>query len=871
MPYEILYTSAPSGLKPGSSGYCTVKSSRGIPAPAVDILESLSGYRHVFTPGSPEAARNPVNWGHYFLRISGRTEHVLSRVSDCELDYTGRSNKLAHHMVIDASCPAGPAWLVGQPGWMIGQWDGQLEQFATVRKAPPERRAAGRCAAWEAATGDAGWGGVLAESFLADPERKMFIIYRPDQSILPLIEEAIALLPENRRWEVTFATYGAALPKTVECAWTGVVAGSPEVQQSRRFVNALRIDLTAPMPKAAGGTLVDFARTGRRQDAVLPKRQSAGPPAIPGSSHEPSRVRVSNPDEYSVTFNAEPVDDLCEVEPPSLPQRSRRSNVVVFWSVAVLVVASLIVGSGTATLIYLRQRNRAPALQPSTDALAESSSSNLVSDSAEPPAVSQGSPSKSAPDNSGADSNNGAASPSQPDKLANSLASPDTTAAERSPTNTPDRPADAGAVPEKVVEGTMASASPPPPSDSAAKPSPTNSSTPPQQKSVTTYFSVKRPHFQKNSDAPISVAFQPGAPLGGPITGGSVFVPRTRHGTKQGVSYFDSVEQRLQDGTFSVMLRSKVYADSNTQLIIEPKTSGVPTVNITIKKQFSNDGWEESLVRGAILLHTSSGESALWTFSPPAGASTKSLLLKDLVADFAIQTEASHFLKSVPTEDMLIENVTLTVNNNVVPLSDTSETEIQWNLSSLTDGLINKLTLQRGGSVEISDKGRVRFSCDPPLRDSDKRLNQEAQEVTDLLENLKLVTTGIESRHLQALRHNFKDDSNNSKLEEAVSAAKTHTQNHFNSERAKAGADGKKIDRAEEDVLSDIEKYRNKAVAFRKRKQMFAAFVDKTHIVSGVISYKVWPLQIVGSTSEAGPISASTFQKIGVWQIRAED
>ncbi|HCS51626.1 MAG TPA: hypothetical protein DIW81_08550, partial [Planctomycetaceae bacterium] len=67
MIYELVYTSAPAGLRPGSSGYCTVQSSRGIPAPTVDLLESLSGYRHVYTAGTPEAAKNPVNYGHYLL------------------------------------------------------------------------------------------------------------------------------------------------------------------------------------------------------------------------------------------------------------------------------------------------------------------------------------------------------------------------------------------------------------------------------------------------------------------------------------------------------------------------------------------------------------------------------------------------------------------------------------------------------------------------------------------------------------------------------------------------------------------------------------------------------------------------------------
>lgn len=381
MSYEILYTSAPSGLKPGSSGYCTVQGSRGIPAPAVDLLESLSGYRHVFTPGSPEATHNPVNWGHYLIRIAGRVEHVLSRVGDCELDYTGRSNKLAHHLVVDApttaTLPGGPAWFLSRPGLMYDQWDGTVSHLGTPRIPPPERRTAGQCAAWGGATGDAGWGGVLAESFLADPERKVFVVYAPGTNVLALFEEAIALLPEHRRWDVTFATYGAALPKTVDCLWSGLVAGSPEVAQSHRFVNALRIDLTDQVGRAVGGPLVELARTGA---TTSPTRLTARP-----ASKSPQPIPVAEPVYEAgyqpvppppVAFGSQPAYD--EPLPPSLPEKPKRRRGTIWIATIGLACLSL---AAIGTAVFLRSHNREEGDEKRTTAEATSPESTQPSNS----------------------------------------------------------------------------------------------------------------------------------------------------------------------------------------------------------------------------------------------------------------------------------------------------------------------------------------------------------------------------------------------------------------------------------------------------------------------------------------------------------
>ncbi len=262
---ELLYTSAPKGLKPGSRGFCTVLSTSGMPAPVATALESLSGYRPVFPPGDPQAEQNPVVYSHLKMLLGGRRGDVLSRIADYGLDYSQRTNKIAHHLVIDPNDrpTAGPAWLLAHQEVMRANWNGEPRIVTGERSLPQGKSPLRTCTAWKNLAGDAGWAGVLAESFLNKPDQPAYIIFSPGMDLLSLIEEALALLPPSRRWDVTFSTYFTKIPNGVTCNWRCVLADSPEAKESRRYVQSLRIDLTQSLGKAEGGELVEAARTGR--------------------------------------------------------------------------------------------------------------------------------------------------------------------------------------------------------------------------------------------------------------------------------------------------------------------------------------------------------------------------------------------------------------------------------------------------------------------------------------------------------------------------------------------------------------------------------------------------------------------------------
>lgn len=264
---EIIYTSAPQGLKPGSRGFCTVISSPGMPVNLAQQLEALSGYRHLFPPQDPQAALNPTVYAHLRLNVAGRPLHVLSRIADAGLDYSQRTNKFAHHLVLDApDCPpGGPAWALATPGLMATGWDGQPRVAPVLRKLPRDERPAGPCTAWEAQLGDAGWAGVLAET--AAVGRPAVLLFEPGMEVLPLFVEALSLLPPAQRWTVTFSTFFTRLPPGVNCQWRAVLAGSAEARALAAGPH-LVIDLRKPRT-APNGLLVETARTGEAPERGL--------------------------------------------------------------------------------------------------------------------------------------------------------------------------------------------------------------------------------------------------------------------------------------------------------------------------------------------------------------------------------------------------------------------------------------------------------------------------------------------------------------------------------------------------------------------------------------------------------------------------
>ena len=263
MTIELLYTSAAQGLKQGSRGFCTVVCTAGLPINLAQRLEALSGYRHLYQPGDQRADDNPVCHSHIRLAVGGKTLSILSRVGAYGVDYSQRTNKIAHHVVFDGAVPVcGPAAVLSQSGIMRTNWDGECKTLQSGPQVPSIALQPAPCQEWNRITGDAGWAGVVANAWLQPTGKPVWIVFSESQSasLLELMQEATAILPESRRWQATFSTYCTNLPPDVECRVRCVIAGSDEARMS--IARGIVLDLTKPMGDAPDSDVTAAARNG---------------------------------------------------------------------------------------------------------------------------------------------------------------------------------------------------------------------------------------------------------------------------------------------------------------------------------------------------------------------------------------------------------------------------------------------------------------------------------------------------------------------------------------------------------------------------------------------------------------------------------
>ena len=199
MPLQLIFTSAPQGLTPGRSGYCTVARHRAIPDRLAQLLESV---------GTPHDRTDGETFTFRLLEAGGKNWCILSRFVARGLDYTQRDNRLAHHLIFsheEAAVLPPPAAIAGRwKGWR-DEWSGaptwlegedrplHLETQAPLTPAVTwrEETGTGAKAAWLVNAS-----GPAAVGLLNPPETLR---------LLRLLAEASALLGKSA-WAATFTT-----------------------------------------------------------------------------------------------------------------------------------------------------------------------------------------------------------------------------------------------------------------------------------------------------------------------------------------------------------------------------------------------------------------------------------------------------------------------------------------------------------------------------------------------------------------------------------------------------------------------------------------------------------------------------------------
>ncbi len=238
MAWQLIYTSAPRLLEAGRSGFGTVARHRAIHPILAAALERDSQFDR-------SAVRGRVVFAHRIVAAGGSRFHVLSCIRETGADYTGRTNHIAHHLIIDprevsllgiaAPTPVdicrGMSWRTAWPDapkWLDASEEISLTQFHSATTPG---------GAWQAIAGDARYAGVLR------PATSSVLIVPPDADALALFAESLTAAA-SQAWQATFNNCIQPTDDLSEFRWIAVEAAS--ALRERAVGGRTILDLTAP-------------------------------------------------------------------------------------------------------------------------------------------------------------------------------------------------------------------------------------------------------------------------------------------------------------------------------------------------------------------------------------------------------------------------------------------------------------------------------------------------------------------------------------------------------------------------------------------------------------------------------------------------
>lgn len=285
MPRELIYTAADEGIDGLRGCLCYAGASNDALSNKLLLqnLLAINNYQELYKAGNPRVHNNPIGFSHYRFNAGARDCSVISRIGPAPL-YANRTNFIAHHVILDDTdkAKAGPAWAIKNFKFR-DQWSPQIGRLDTQRLASGSMNPQ-VCNYWKSIAGDAGWAGWLAER--AQSGKPITVLYPNGLDPLALIQEAIALLPEYQRWNVTFSTYYTLGGRGPNCTlrFIPLEADALAAPFSDKTFHDGVLNLSRTLGQASAGALVNLARGEKPKDKpILP---GLGVPS--GSSFIPS-------------------------------------------------------------------------------------------------------------------------------------------------------------------------------------------------------------------------------------------------------------------------------------------------------------------------------------------------------------------------------------------------------------------------------------------------------------------------------------------------------------------------------------------------------------------------------------------------------
>lgn len=246
MAFQLVYTSAAKLLDAGRSGYGTVARSKSITPLVVSAIERVSQFANL-----RGLDRTRVIHVHRRITAGSNRFHILTRIVDAGADYTGRTNHLAHHLVVSQEEAARaavqgitPADVLRQFPW-LDRWDAAARFFDATEDVPLENfRPDGKNSNgqfWAAITGNPAHARLL--SWDVAPRTGVLVV--PENvDTLHMLAEALAEFGQQS-WTRSFTTSLETTDELSELEWIVTTpAAFPEIQS--RCGSRTLFDLTQP-------------------------------------------------------------------------------------------------------------------------------------------------------------------------------------------------------------------------------------------------------------------------------------------------------------------------------------------------------------------------------------------------------------------------------------------------------------------------------------------------------------------------------------------------------------------------------------------------------------------------------------------------
>jgi hypothetical protein len=255
---------------PGRSGFCTVARSDGMRDALVLRIEQLSYYEHRALSGGQEQAICACR----VIEIRGSRYHVLSRIQDAGLDFTNRTNFLAHHLVFAPeelkSLPVAPVIFRDWDGWKASwreeprvlrdeSW-GNLYDLAALPNIPAN--------SWAEVTGDAVNGIELVDTSTA-----LFLNWDglTEAKVLGLFAESLELLEvrdaigdyRSNAWQFSFTTLLQDQDPAGDFWWRGLNSSAPALRKVLKGGQSV-IPIGSVRASRPTNDEISFAKNGRQ-------------------------------------------------------------------------------------------------------------------------------------------------------------------------------------------------------------------------------------------------------------------------------------------------------------------------------------------------------------------------------------------------------------------------------------------------------------------------------------------------------------------------------------------------------------------------------------------------------------------------------